>query len=103
MANATAPAEVPTAIPTVRPLLVGWFGAEKLVAELDSRLEPMLEFGMELMLEPAEDEAKFDREVAGVLDGDADEDKVIDVAVPNFDPMVNRFTASTPGQQLRLC
>lgn len=92
-------------------MLVGCFDVDEPAVELDSRLELkvefgmrlMLEFGMELMLGLAKGEAVFDREVASVLNGDADEDKVIEVAVPNLDPMVNKFIASTPGQQLRLC
>lgn len=115
MPNTTAPTDVPIAIPIGRPLLVGWFGVDELAAELNSRLELRLElgleigielilkFGMELILELEEGEARFDGEVASVLDGEADEDKGIDVAVPSFDPMVNKFMASTPGQQLRLC
>lgn len=111
MANATAPADVPTAIPIGRPLLVSCFGVDKPAVELVSRLELRVEFGMKLMLESGMEpmlgltkgEAMFDRKVDSVLNVDADKDEVIEVAVPNFDPMVNRFTASTPGQQLRLC
>lgn len=102
---------MPTAIPIGRPLLVGCFGEDEPAVEVGSRLELKVEFrmklvlesGTELMLGLAKSEVIFAGKVVGVLVGDADKDKVIEVAVPSFDPMVNRFIASTPGQQLRLC
>ena len=76
---------------------------DRLAAELGSRLELRLELMRELVLEINEGETIFDDKVALILDGDTDEDKVIAVAVPIFDPIVNKFMASIPGQQLRLC
>lgn len=99
MINTTAPTDAPSAIAIVRPLLAGWFSAGELAAELESRLKLRLELRLEL----EGGKSMFDSEVVSVLDGDANEDKVIDDAVPIFDPMVNRLIASIPGQQLRLC
>ena len=101
---------MPTAIPTVEPLLPELFcvdgvGVAKLEVELDTGPVEIDDAGFELrgwIKDRLVDEEENTRELDGVDDGDDvnDDDRVIDVAEPSFDPMLNKLCGPDSGQQL---
>lgn len=114
MANTTTPIEMPTGIAIADLLVVLELFDASVVAEfvselkLEVKLELKLEvkpelklaLKLELTLIPLGDNVRGNDE-DDISDIDED-DKEIDFAVPNFDPMENKLKALIPGQQLRL-
>lgn len=120
MINTIATTDILTAIATVRPLVPELFllDVDGLVVEADVVLELRLElksaalsfenWGSERSVDEANDVAETrESDETRVLDRGGvvvvDDNKVIEVAFPILDPMVNRFMALIPEQQLPLC
>ena len=104
MTNATEAIDVPTEIAIVRPLTKDCFWV---AAELDVglTLDVGLKLGVDFRLRLSITESVIDEEAAEeaavdnciLVDGEEDS-KEIDVAIPGFDPMQNKFIALTPEQ-----
>lgn len=99
ISSATKPSDTLTAIATVRLFTAEWF---EVTAGLDVglKLDVEWELKVEFRLGLVAASAGVD---VNVLRDDEEDGKDIDVALPGFEPMENKFIAPTPEQQVPLC
>lgn len=93
------------AIPTDEPCAVDRIDVGKVTDEFKTELDAVeIETDNEVtLIVEMSDDMRAEDFVVVELNSDADADKVIEVAVPIFDPIENKLIGLFSGQQLALC